>query len=128
MEAPPPKKQKKAPSVAGDVAAAVPASGWASLTTELIGTLSKFLDLPHENVPATGTANANGDMLNELMNLCLVSGPTTAKAIRHTYLRDTDAFLLHSMLSTHGLNRDVGKSEAALIKGRDNIISASGWR
>lgn len=43
MEAPPPKKQKKAPSVAGDVAAAVPASGWASLTTELIGTLSKFL-------------------------------------------------------------------------------------
>jgi len=60
-------------------------------------------------------------MLNELMNLCLVSGPTTAKVIRHTYLRGNDAFPLYSMLSTHGLNRDVGKSEAALIKGRDNI-------
>ena len=34
MDAPPPKRQKKAPS------------GWASLTPELIGALCKFLDLP----------------------------------------------------------------------------------
>ena len=42
MEAPPLNKQKKAHSVEGNAAA----SGWASLSPELIGTLSKFLDLP----------------------------------------------------------------------------------
>ena len=55
------------------------------------------------------------------MNLCLVSGPTTAASIRHTYLRDNDTFLLYSILSSYELALDGGKTKAAVIKGRDNI-------
>jgi len=127
MEPPGSKKQKMSQSA--DVAASkVPEpSGWASLNPELIGMLSRYLDLPKQMPPsavgdggasamvsaATDKPNVTGNGNEELMNLCLVAGPKRAASIRHAYLRDNETFLLYSMLLDDPVK--------AQVKNRSNI-------
>ena len=136
MEAPAHKKQKKAHlpvADGGNATQKASASGWASLTPELVGTLSKYLDLP---MPPSASKKRNGDdgissdgpsaasngnnKLGELMNLCLVAGPKTAASIRHAYLRNNETFLLYSTLLSS--EQECSEDEVkALTKGRANI-------
>ena len=127
------KKRKKTHSVPHDAwpakskapePAVIPASaGWTSLTPELLGTITTFLDLPMPPPPpATKQDCGEGkgalpkvddeNLPGELMSLCIVVGPKMAASIRRTYLRDNDRFLLDTMqLARPELN----------VKGRQNV-------